>query len=359
MNTFGENIKFSIFGESHGVGIGGVLDGIGAGKKIDFEKLDFMLQRRNHRASYSTQRSEPDKYEILSGIKDGVTTGSPIGFIIKNQDTKSQHYNNLESIMRPSHSDYPAYIKFNGFNDVRGGGHFSGRITAPLVIAGSLAQNVLDEKGIRIYSHIMKIGKVSGKSVVNSCLSDDEIKKLQSSMFPVLDENLKNSFMEEIEAARGDCDSLGGVIEIVIDGVEAGYGEPFFSSVESRLASMMFSIPAVKGVEFGLGFGITDKTGFEANDFYYYDENKNVKTKTNNNGGLLGGLTNGMPIVLRVAIKPTASIFKEQDTINVTTKENVKFALKGRHDVCITPRAAVVCEAASALVMLDVLKGGR
>lgn len=359
MNTYGENIKFSIFGESHGVGIGGVLDGIGAGKKIDFEKIDFLLQRRNHRASYSTQRSEPDKYEILSGVKDNVTTGSPIGFIIKNKDTKSNHYSQLEEIMRPSHSDYPAFVKFNGFNDVRGGGHFSGRITAPLVIAGGFAKSVLSESGINIVSHITQIGNVKGESLLNKEIDKNLVEKLNSSYFPVLSDELKEKYMDEIEKTRNDLDSVGGTVEVVISSIDAGYGEPFFSSVESKLASMMFSIPAVKGVEFGLGFDIASKKGFDANDFYYYDENKNVKTKTNNNGGILGGLTNGMPIVLRAAIKPTASIFKEQDTINVKTKENIKFSLEGRHDVCIVPRAAVVLEAASALVMLDILKGGR
>ncbi|MBE7054020.1 MAG: chorismate synthase [Ruminococcaceae bacterium] len=356
MNTYGENIKFSIFGESHGVGIGGVIDGIGAGEKIDFEKIDFLLKRRNHRASYSTQRSEPDKYEILSGIVDGVTTGAPIGFIIKNQDTKSNHYSVLSEIMRPSHSDYPAYVKYNGFNDVRGGGHFSGRITAPLVIAGGFTKDILSKKGVNIISHVIQIGDIKGESLLNKEIDDKLIEKLNSSYFPVLDDNLKEKFMEEIEKTRCDLNSVGGVVEVVITGLDAGCGEPFFSSVESRLASMLFSVPAVKGVEFGLGFDIASKKGYDANDFYYYDENKNVKTKTNNNGGILGGITNGMPIVLRVAIKPTASIFKEQETINVKTKENVKFSLEGRHDVCIVPRAAVVLECASALAIFDILK---
>ena len=359
MNTYGKNIKFSIFGESHGVAIGGVLDGIGAGKRIDFEKIDFLLKRRNHRASYSTQRNESDAYEILSGVVDGVTTGSPIGFIIKNHDTKSKHYNNLGEVMRPSHADYPAFVKFNGFNDERGGGHFSGRITAPLVIAGGFAKEILFEKGINIVSHITQIGNVKGKSLLNKEIDENLIEKLNSSYFPVLNDDLKEKYMSEIENARNDSNSIGGVVEVVITGIDAGYGEPFFASVESRLSSMMFSVPAVKGIEFGLGFDIASKTGYNANDFYYYDENKNVKTKTNNNGGILGGLTNGMPVVFRCAIKPTPSIFKEQDTINVKTKENVSLSLEGRHDVCIVPRAAAVLECASALVMLDILKGGK
>lgn len=357
MNTFGQNIKFSIFGESHGVGIGGVLDGMRGGVNVDFDRIDMLLKRRNHRAAYSTQRNESDKYEILSGVLNGVTTGSPIGFIIRNEDTKSQHYNDLESIMRPSHSDYGASIKYGGFNDVRGGGHFSGRITAPLVIAGGFAQNVLDKYKISVFSHIVKIGNVKSESVLGKEIDENTVKRLQTSMMPVIDKETEKKYMEEIEKARNSLDSIGGVIEVVINGVKAGLGEPFFASVESQLAAMMFSIPAVKAVEFGLGFAITDKTGFSANDSYYYDENKNVKTRTNNNGGILGGLTTGMPIVFRVAIKPTASIFREQDTINIKTKENVKLSLKGRHDVCIVPRAAAVVEAASSLVLADILKG--
>lgn len=357
MNTFGQNIKFSIFGESHGTAIGGVLDGMGPGVKIDFEKVDMFLKRRNHRAVYSTPRNESDSYEILSGIKDGVTTGSPIGFIIRNEDTKSNHYNGLESVMRPSHSDYGANIKFNGFNDVRGGGHFSGRITAPLVIAGAMAQSILDKKGISVFSHIVKIGDIKGKSILEEDIPSEKIKELQSSMMPVRCDDLKERYMQKITETSADKDSVGGVVELVITGVKAGVGEPFFASVESRLASMMFSVPAVKGVEFGAGFSITDKTGFYENDSFYYDENKNVKTKTNNNGGILGGLTTGMPIVLRVAIKPTPSIFKEQDTIDIKTKENVKLSLKGRHDVCIVPRAAAVLETAASLVIFDILKG--
>lgn len=355
--VWGNNIKFSIFGESHGNAIGGVISSLPSGFEIDFDAIDRELVRRNHRAIYSTNRAEPDKYEILSGVFNGKTNGAPLAFMIKNSDTHSSHYDDIKDNMRPGHADYTAFVKYGGFADYRGGGHFSGRITAPLVVAGAIAKQILEKQyGINVYSHIKRISDINMPSVLDIENGIDELEKTKAQKFPIIDESKRDEIMAKIEKSREEGDSLGGVIECVIAGVEAGVGEPFFDSVESRISQMMFSIPAVKGVEFGRGFDIAKLTGFDVNDSFRYEGEK-VVTSTNNNGGINGGITNGMPIVFGVAVKPTPSIFKEQKTINVNTKENVDFTLKGRHDVCIVPRAACVVECASALVMLDFLGG--
>lgn len=355
--VWGNNIKFSIFGESHGNAIGGVISSLPAGFEIDFDAIDKELVRRNHRAVYSTNRAEPDKYEILSGVFNGKTNGAPLAFMIKNSDTHSSHYDDIKDNMRPGHADYTAFVKYGGFSDYRGGGHFSGRITAPLVVAGAIAKQILEkEYGIKVYSHIKGIADIEESSVLDMVNPIEALEKINDENFPLLNDDNRDAIMKKIECAREEGDSLGGVIECVIAGVGAGIGEPFFDSIESRISQMIFSIPAVKGVEFGRGFDIAKMTGFDANDSFRYDR-ENVVTSTNNNGGINGGITNGMPIVFSVAIKPTPSIFKTQETINIKTKENVDFSLKGRHDVCIVPRAACVVECASALVMLDFLNG--
>ncbi len=357
--VWGNNIKFSIFGESHGNAIGGVISSLPAGFEIDFDDIDRELVRRNHRAVYSTNRAEPDKYEILSGVFNGKTNGAPLAFMIKNKDTHSSHYDDIKDNMRPGHADYTAFIKYGGFADYRGGGHFSGRITAPLVVAGTIAKQILEKHyGIKVYSHIKGIADVSLPGVLDTDGAIDKLEAIKSQHFPLLAEDKREEIMSRIENARTEGDSLGGVIECVITGADAGIGEPFFDSVESRISQMMFSIPAVKGVEFGRGFDITKMTGFNANDSFRYDGDK-VITSTNNSGGINGGITNGMPVVFSVAIRPTPSIFKTQETINIKTNENVNFSLQGRHDVCIVPRAACVVECASALVMLDFLNGGN
>jgi len=350
--SWGRKIKFSIFGESHGVAIGGVLDGIKPGTKIDFDKIDTEMKRRNHRAFYSTQRDEKDACEILSGVKDGVTTGSPIGFMIRNKDQHSSDYVNLNETPRPGHADYPAWVKYEGFNDYRGGGHFSGRITAPLTFAGSVARQILENQGVRIVSHIYSIGKVKSKSILETPLSHEEIQKLHTMEFPVLSEDVSKAMEEEIMNHKNDCNSVGGVVECAVYGMNPGVGSPFFDSVESTIAHMMFSIPAVKGIEFGRGFDISEMGGFQANDNYRIEGGK-VVAETNNNGGILGGITNGMPIVFRVAIKPTPSVFKTQNTVNLTNMTNDEITLKGRHDACIVPRALAVVEAGTALCLLD------
>lgn len=349
---WGKKIQFSIFGESHGAAIGGVLDGIKAGTKIDFDKIDLEMKRRNHRAFYSTARDEKDAYEILSGVKDGIATGSPIGFIIRNKDQHSSDYVNLNETPRPGHADYPAVIKFGGFNDYRGGGHFSGRITAPLTFAGSVARQILEEQGVRIVSHIYSIGSVKSESILDNPLTSEEIDALHSMEFPALNTAIAKAMEEEIMKHKTDCNSVGGVIECAVYGMKPGVGSPFFNSVESEIAHMMFSIPAVKGVEFGKGFDIAAMNGFDANDNYEIKDGK-VNALTNNNGGVLGGITNGMPIVFRVAVKPTPSIFKTQNTVNLKDMSNDEITLKGRHDACIVPRAAAVVEAGVALCLLN------
>ncbi len=349
---WGRKIKFSIFGESHGTAIGGVLDGIKAGTKIDFDKIDIEMKRRNHRAFYSTMRDEKDEYEILSGVKDGVATGSPIGFVIRNKDQHSTDYVNLNETPRPGHADYPASIKHFGYNDYRGGGHFSGRITAPLTFAGSVARQILEADGVKIVSHIYSIGEVKSKSILENPLTEADIQKLHNMEFPVLSDETARRMEQEITRYKNDLNSVGGVVECAVYGIKAGIGSPFFDSVESIIAHMMFSIPAVKGVEFGRGFGICELGGFEANDSYRID-NGNIVTETNNNGGILGGITNGMPIVFRVAIKPTPSIFKTQNTVNLKDMSNAEITLKGRHDACIVPRALAVIEAGTALCLAD------
>ncbi len=348
--VFGKNIQFTIFGESHGPAIGGVISSVPHGVKLDFPYIDMFLKRRNHKALYTTKRQEADNYEILSGVKDGVTTGAPLAFIIRNGDTRGKDYSELENLVRPGHSDYPAFIKYNGFNDVSGGGHFSGRLTAPLTFAGSVARQILRDKGIEIYSYVVSVGDV--KCPVDT----DNVKEMQSADFPVADETYKEKFMEVIESAAKEGDSVGGVIKCVIKNVPAGVGEPFFHSVESEIAKMMFSIPAVKGVEFGKGFEITRMSGSKANDCYEVKDGE-IKTVTNNNGGVTGGITNGSDVVFQVAIKPTPSIFKPQQTVNVDTKTNEILQLKGRHDSCIVPRATVAVESGAALVVLDLLGG--
>lgn len=355
-DVWGNTIQFSIFGESHGPAIGGVLSGLPAGVALDFAAIDRELARRNHRAFYSTNRAEPDKYEIVSGVYNGKTTGSALAFIIRNQDTRSGDYQDLNQFPRPGHADYPAAVKYGGANDYRGGGHFSGRITAPLVLAGAIARQMLPK--VRIYAHIQSIGKVQACSILDDSHAEERLKAMQGREFAVLEDTAAEQMKDEILRYKNDCDSIGGVIECAIFGLPAGVGEPFFGSLESELARMLFSIPAVKGVEFGLGFAITQMPGSQANDGYRMADGR-VVTETNHNGGITGGITNGMPVVFRVAVKPTPSIFKRQDTVDLAARENADITLKGRHDACIVPRAVPVAEAAAALVLLDLMGGGK
>jgi len=352
---WGSKIKLSIFGESHGNAIGITIDGLPAGFSIDMDKIMMEMARRAPgKSSLSTPRKESDIPEILSGYFEGKTTGTPLCAIIRNSNTKSKDYSKLKDVMRPGHADYTGAVRYKGFNDYRGGGHFSGRITAPLVFAGAICKQILEVKGIIVSAHINSIGKIKDFSFLESDISDELLNSFKEKELPLINTKLEDEMRQEILSARSSGDSIGGTIECAILGVSPGIGDPFFDSVESTLAHLMFSVPAVKGIEFGKGFDISKMRGLEANDEYYL-ENGNIKTKTNNNGGILGGITNGMPIIFNVAIKPTASIFKEQNTVNIVTMEETTLCIEGRHDPCIVQRALPVIEAVAAIGITELM----
>lgn len=352
---WGSKIKLSIFGESHGNAIGITIDGLPAGFSIDMDKIMMEMSRRAPgKSSLSTPRKESDIPEILSGYFEGKTTGTPLCAIIRNSNTKSKDYSKLKYVMRPGHADYTGAVRYKGFNDYRGGGHFSGRITAPLVFAGAICKQILEVKGIIVSAHINSIGKIKDCSFLESDISDELLNSFKENELPLINTKLEDEMRQEILSTRSSGDSIGGTIECAILGVSPGIGDPFFDSVESTLAHLMFSVPAVKGIEFGKGFDISKMRGSEANDEYYL-ENGNIKTKTNNNGGILGGITNGMPIIFNVAIKPTASIFKEQNTVNIVTMEETTLCIEGRHDPCIVQRALPVIEAVAAIGITELM----
>ncbi len=349
-NTFGNSLTATVFGESHGEALGIVIDGISPGITVDNDFIKHMLSLRKAGGPLSTARGEADEFRILSGVFNGKTTGTPLCIMIENQDTNSSDYDSIRHLMRPSHADYTAECKYLGFQDYRGGGHFSGRITAALVAGGAIFLSALKEKGIRIATHITRLGGISDREFKGG----EDFDTLETSPFPVLDEDAALAMKEKIKEAKNDCDSIGGVLETVIDGIPAGVGEPMFDTLEGMLSHAMFAIPGIKGIEFGLGFGFADKRGSTANDAFEYDCDK-IVTTTNNNGGINGGISNGMPIVLRLAVKPTPSIFKEQNTVNITTEENAKLQIKGRHDPAIIHRAKAVVDCVAALVISDML----
>ena len=328
-SNYGEQLKISIFGQSHAEGIGVVIDGVPAGHKIDMNKLQEHLNRRAPgNSEYATPRKEADKPEFLSGIVDGITCGAPICAVVCNTNTRAKDYEKQKEVPRPGHADYTAMIRHGGFQDVRGGGHFSGRLTAPLCIAGGICMQILAEQGIRIKADISAIAGVKG--------SEDEM-------------------LAKILEAKEAGDSVGGIIKAKVTGMPVGIGEPMFEGIEGKLAQALFAIPAVKGVEFGRGFEAAKIYGSENNDDFYYDENGQVKTRTNNHGGILGGMSSGMPITMQVAFKPTPSIVKEQESINIKTKQIDKLVIEGRHDPCIVPRALPCVESAVAIALLDLL----
>lgn len=355
--VWGNKIKLSIFGESHGKAIGINIDGLPAGTELDIDYINREMARRAPgKSELSTTRAEEDKYEILSGYFNGRTTGTPLCAVIYNTDQHSKDYEKTKNLMRPSHGDYAGFIKYDGFNDYRGGGHFSGRITAPLVFAGAVCRQILESRNIIIGSHIKSIGSVQDEYFQMTEIGSELIKSLNASSFPVLDKEIENDMKEIIINARNEKDSVGGIIETAVINLPAGLGDPFFDSVESILSHLLFSVPGVKGAEFGAGFGIADMKGSEANDEYYMDGNL-IRTSSNNNGGINGGITNGMPLILRAAIKPTPSIGKAQKTVDIGRKENAVIEIKGRHDPCIVPRALPVIEAVTAIGILDLLLG--
>lgn len=354
-SVIGDKIKLSIFGESHGEAIGCVIDGLPAGIKIDMNAVYKDMQRRAPgKDKTATPRLEKDIPHILSGMLDNVTTGAPLAMVIENTNTKSGDYLNLMTVPRPGHSDYPAYVKYGGNNDIRGGGHFSGRLTAPLVFAGSVAKQILSQMGITIGAHIKQIGSVC--DAVSDLNKTDKslLDTLSSSTFSLIDETKEQAMRDEIEKARLSLDSVGGIIECFAVGLPVGIGGNMFDTVEGKLASILFGVPAVKGVEFGLGFGFADKRASEVNDQYEI-KNGRVSTLSNNNGGVLGGMTDGAPLSVSVAIKPTPSIAKKQKSVNLLTMENAELEIHGRHDPCIVVRAVPVIECAVALGLLDLM----
>ena len=355
-STWGKELKISVFGESHGTGVGVVIDGFPAGFRPDMEFVTGEMARRAPgQNQLTTARKETDAPVILSGMLDGVTTGAPVCAMIYNQDTRSKDYEYLKTLPRPGHSDFTGSKRYKGFNDIRGSGHFSGRLTAPLVFAGALCKGYLSTKyDIRIGSHIYKIGEAEDDSFDFALVDRKLLEDLTGKTIPVLNEKIEEKIMAEVAAAKNDRDSIGGIIECAMVGIRAGIGSPIFDNVESRLASILFSVPAVKGLEFGLGFGFVGKRGSEVNDCFE-KSGETIRTKTNHSGGISGGITTGMPIVFRIGFKPTPSIGKEQQTLNLQTGEQDILQIRGRHDPCIVLRAPVVVEAASAIALLDLL----
>lgn len=413
-SVWSSNLRLSIFGESHGDVVGIVIDNFPAGVKLDYDFIySEMNRRRPGQSNTSTQRNESDMPKVISGVFEGVTTGTPICVVIENNDNKSRDYSEIKNVARAGHADFTARMRFNGFNDYRGGGHFSGRMTAPIVFAGALAKCILKEKGIEIAAHVKSIHEIEGDGIAdyvksiheiegdgiadyvngnfekNDDKKDVDICKKESLVYvndvcdskeyilknksdlnnayinafrecskreiPVLSDDLVDKFKKRILDAKEDMDSVGGVIECCVIGMDAGIGNPFFGSIESVISSLMFSVPGVKGIEFGSGFGLTQMYGSQANDEFFVDSNNDVMTLSNNNGGINGGISNSMPIEFSVAIKPTPSIYKTQNTINMETKENIKFNIKGRHDPTIILRAVSVIESMTAIAMLDFL----
>ena len=350
-NTFGNSVAVTLFGESHGEYIGAVIDGLAPGIEIKSKYISHMLTLRRPDGKISTPRKEKDEFKIVSGVINNITTGTPITILIPNENVKSGDYSQMKTVARPSHADYSAECKYHGYQDSRGGGHFSGRITAALVAAGAICKCALENKGIYIGTHVKKCAGISDREF-NDLLWD--INSLSQKTFAVLDESVGEKMKDAILEAASDGDSVGGLLETAIVGMPEGVGEPWFDSLESMLSHMLFSIPAVKGIEFGRGFAISDMRGSEANDPMRIAGDK-VYTVTNNNGGINGGITNGMPIIFRTAVKPTPTIFKPQDTVDFRAMTETTLEPKGRHDPAIVHRARVVQDAAAAIVLCDAL----
>ena len=344
-------MKYSIFGESHGPAIGVVLEGVPPGLALDLDAVRFDLSRRAPgKNALSTPRREADEPRVLSGLFEGHTTGAPLCAVIENTDTRSGDYARTKDLARPGHADYAAHVRYGGFNDYRGGGHFSGRLTAPLVFAGGVAKQILAQKGVRVGAHISTIYGINDDALedwesLRSCAAKD---------FPVLSDEKGAEMREAISEAKSQQDSVGGAIECGVFGLPPGLGDPMFDGVENRLAGALFGIPAVRGVSFGTGFAAAGMRGSVHNDPFIMEDGR-VRTRTNHAGGVLGGITSGMPLVVNIAVKPTASISREQETVDLETKENSPLVIHGRHDPCIVPRAVPVAEAVTALMVLDMM----
>ena len=352
-NSFGNSITVTLFGESHGEYIGAVVDGLAPGIVIDHDYIKNKLAQRRPSGKISTARVEADEYIIASGEFNGRTTGTPLTVLIKNTNKKSGDYEALLKTPRPSHADYAAICKYHGYSDPRGGGHFSGRITAPLVFVGALLSSALMKKGIKIGTHILKIKDICDRGFEDY---ERDVCALDGMLFPTLGEGVEEKMKALIERVAEDKDSVGGILESAVIGVPEGVGEPWFDTVEGMLSHALFSIPAIKGVEFGLGFGFGDSLGSIVNDPFAIKEGK-VVTETNNNGGINGGITNGMPITFKCAVKPTPSIFKTQKSVDLSEMSNTEITIEGRHDPAIIHRVRSVVDAITAIVLADMLTG--
>ena len=363
-SIWGERLKISLFGESHGNSVGVVIDGLPAGFSIDEERLKDEMKRRapgsGRNGSYdglTTPRSEADEYEIQSGFVEGHTTGTPLCAVIKNTNTHSKDYSELKIKPRPGHADYSGFLRYGGMNDIRGGGHFSARVTAGLMFAGAVARQILKSKDIYIGAHLKSVYGIEDEAFSDESLNEEQFETMRKMRLPMIDRSKSDLMAETILKARREGDSVGGVIEAAIIGLPGGVGDPFFDSVESKLAHIIFSIPGVKGIEFGAGFNMAKMKGSEANDAFYTEDGK-IKTYTNNNGGINGGITNGMPVIFSTVLKPTPSIAKEQKTVNLKEMQNTELFIRGRHDPCIAVRGVPVIEAAAAICILDILMSG-
>ncbi len=351
-STFGNKLKVQIFGQSHAKGLGVVMDGIPAGFQLDMEEIQRFLDRRaGGKNAYSTARKEADTPIVLSGLVGDTTCGAPLCAIFENANTRSGDYDKFQGNLRPSHADYAAWVKYKGYQDKSGGGQFSGRLTLPLCFAGAVCIQLLRQQGIDVNSHILAIGNIKDEPYN---LVDINTKTYEPGEFPVLKKETGEQMIDLMTRIAKEGDSVGGIVECAITGMPVGVGEPIYDNVESCISHVMFGVPAVKGIEFGMGFEGVLQRGSQCNDSFYMDGDV-IKTKTNNSGGIQGGITNGMPIVFRVAVKPTPSIYKEQDSVNYNSKEEVRFHIEGRHDPCIVPRAVPCIEAAAAVALYDLL----
>ncbi len=354
-STWGNNIKISIFGESHGKAIGVVVDGLPAGEKIDFEEILLQMSRRSPgKNDLESKREEKDYPEILSGLKNFTTTGSPLSAIIANENFRHSDYDEELLLIRPGHADYTVHMRYNGFEDHLGGGHLSGRLTAPLVFAGSVCKQILEKRGILIASHISSIRNIKDSNFDPVDISCSLLKRLSIETFPTIDASIKKKMESEILKAKSNLDSVGGAVECAIVGLPAGVGNPIFDNIESKISSIIFGIPGIKAIEFGSGFTSSTMLGSENNDSFILEDSC-VKTVSNNHGGILGGISSGMPIIFKVGFKPTPSIAKKQLTVDLSKHTQTEISIKGRHDPCIVSRAAVVVEAAAAIAILDLI----
>ena len=354
-STYGKKVKISVFGESHGNGIGVVIDGLPAGTQIDMDRVLVQMARRAPgKDKTATPRLEKDFPKVLSGMLENTLTGAPLCAVIENTNTKSGDYSNLLSCPRPGHSDYTAYVKYKASNDIRGGGHFSGRLTAPIVFAGAVCRQILEQKGIKIAAHINSIGEVYDKQFEPTKIDSDLTDRLNKMQFTLIDKSVEQKMRDVVESARTSLDSVGGTVECAVTGIDAGFGEPMFDGVEGVIAKAIFGIPAVKGIEFGKGFELAKMRGSQSNDAFRYKDGK-VITETNNCGGILGGITDGMPILFTTAIKPTPSIAQKQKTVDLQKRENAELEIHGRHDPCIVPRAVPVIEAVTAIAIINLI----